>query len=57
MGRETRFTPWILLARSFENADWDGVDSLMQRLDLDAMAVAKAYREAMQWSARYFQEL
>lgn len=57
MGRDNRFSSWIHLARSFENAEWDAVDSLMQRLQLDAMAVAKAYREAMQWSARYFQEL
>lgn len=54
-GKENRYSPWLELASTFERADWQGVERHMRRLDLEAMAVARAYRQAMEWSARYFQ--
>lgn len=53
--KENEYSAWLDLARSFERGDWDRLDGIIEKLDLDPMLVANSYSEALVW-AKSFQE-
>lgn len=55
-GTSNQYTPWLQLAKAFETADWDTVDTLNTELGLESMSVAQAYYESISWSSVFFEK-
>ncbi len=55
-GEDTQYTPWLRIAKSFENADWDTLDSLLSQLELEPTDTAQAYYESIAWASVFFQQ-
>ncbi len=52
---ESRYLPWLELAIAFEEASWDQVDDLVDRLGLSPPDVAMAYSQALAWTRELFE--
>ncbi|HWR04102.1 MAG TPA: HDOD domain-containing protein [Humidesulfovibrio sp.] len=48
---------WLLLAASFERADWAGVQATLVLLGLAPLAVAQAYSKALEWTDHLFRSV
>lgn len=55
-GKENHYSPWLQLAASFEHAEWDHLDELIEKLELDPMSTAQAYYESISWSSLFFKK-
>jgi len=53
-GEESRFTPWLELARAIETSDWDSVGAKAKALNLLPGTVAVSYQHAFTWADSFF---
>jgi c-di-GMP phosphodiesterase len=53
LGQDNGYAPWLGLARAFEAGDWAGVEASIALLNLDKVAVARCYSEALDWANRF----
>lgn len=53
-GEESRYTPWLDMARCFENGNWEKLDADMQVLRLDPLVVARCYYDSLLWANSFF---
>ncbi len=53
-GHESRYAPWLDLARCFENGNWEKLDADMQELRLDPLVVARCYYDSLLWANSFF---
>ncbi|WP_167590322.1 EAL and HDOD domain-containing protein [Oceanidesulfovibrio indonesiensis] len=49
-GQENELTPWLEMAKLFERGEWDNIDEIIEKLQLDPMTVANSYAEALTWA-------
>lgn len=47
------FDGWVNMAKAFEDADWCALEACLDRANLDAMKVAKAHFDAVEWTNRF----
>lgn len=53
-GEDTRYAPWLSLARAIESSDWDAVSATAKTLDLLPGTVAVSYQHAFTWADSFF---
>ncbi len=56
LGLQNDYRFWLELTFCFENADWEQMDALMQKLALDPGLVALSYHNALEWTESYFEK-
>ncbi|GAB7082236.1 EAL and HDOD domain-containing protein [Megalodesulfovibrio paquesii] len=49
-GEVNEYTPWLSMARFFEQGEWDRIDEVISQLELEPMTVANSYAEALTWA-------
>jgi EAL and modified HD-GYP domain-containing signal transduction protein len=53
-GDESVFSPWLALARTIENGDWDAMGHLALNLKLPTGSVSATYVQAYDWADGFF---
>lgn len=53
-GDDSPYTPWLDLAKCFENGNWDRLDTVMQELRLDPLVAARCYYDSLLWANAFF---
>jgi EAL and modified HD-GYP domain-containing signal transduction protein len=53
-GTTNRLTPWLELASSIENSNWDEVGRISRSIDLQPGTVAISYQHAFTWADTFF---
>ncbi len=56
LGDQNKYRSWLELSFCFEDADWEKLDALMQKLALDPGLVALSYHKALKWTESYFEK-
>ncbi len=54
--QENEYSIWLELARSFETGDWERMEAIVEKLELDPMAVANSYSEALVWVKSFHEQ-
>ena len=55
-GKDNDYRPWLILAKSFESADWETLDRIIPQLGLDPVNTAQSYYESIAWASLFFQQ-
>lgn len=53
-GEDNVYSPWLDISLSFETGNWDNLDGLLRRLELDPLLVARCYYDSLLWANSFF---
>jgi EAL and modified HD-GYP domain-containing signal transduction protein len=54
--QENEYTDWLEMAKCFESGDWDKLDYLIDKLQLNRMKTASAYCQAVVWTKSFYSQ-